>query len=143
MIHLLLMSILSSAIQDDKPSYLKYLNPQKIGVKQIEFDTDSTKFERTYLGKLVLSDSMHSKSINYHVITEFRIIPAATSQKGMSCLLFIDDNGYLVRQYNMDLPNELPTSIKDNLLLFGYRPLRLTHLPDLLCIPRGGCFEWE
>lgn len=133
--------VLTSTKQDEPFSYLKYLNPEKIGIKQIEIDADSTKIERTYLGKLALSDSMHNISINYHVITEFRLILTATSQKGKSCLLFIDEKGYLVRQYNMDLPNELPTAIKHNLLLFGDRPLILSHLPDLLCMPNGACFE--
>ena len=137
------MSILSSAIQDKKPSYLKYINPEKIGVKQTEIDADSTKFERTYLGKLLLSETMHNKSINYHVISEFRGIPTATSQKGMSCLLFIDENGNLVRQYNTDLPSELPSAIKDNQLVFENNQLILSHLPELLCIPSGACFEWE
>lgn len=143
MIHLLIMSILSSAIQDDKPSYLKYLNPQKIGIKQIEIDADSTKFERRYLGELALSDSMHNISINYHVITEFRLILTATSQKGQSCVLFIDEQGKRVRQYFLDLPSELPSGINDNQLFFENSPLILSHLPDILCIPNGACFEGE
>lgn len=143
MIHLLLMSILSSAIQDDKPSYLKYLNPEKIGIKQIEIDADSTIIERRYLGELKLSDSINEHSINYHVVSEFRLIPSASSHKGKSSLLFIDENGNLVRQYNMDLPSELPMKIKDKLLIFENKHLILNHLPDLLCIPSGACFEWE
>jgi hypothetical protein len=143
MIHLLLMSILSSAIQDDKPSYLKYLNPEKIGIKQIEIDADSTIIERRYLGELKLSDSSYENSINYHVVSEFRLIPAASSHKGRSSLLFIDENGILVRQYNMGLPSNLPTVIKDKLLIFENKALILNHLLELLCIPSGACFEWE
>jgi hypothetical protein len=143
MIHLLLMSILSSAIQDDKPSYLKYLNHEKIGIKQIEIDADSTIIERRYLGELKLSDSINEHSINYHVVSEFRLIPAASSHKGRSSLLFIDENGILVRQYNMGLPIELPTAINNNELMFGSKSLKLSSLPNLLCIPSGVCFEWE
>lgn len=143
MIHLLLMLILSLSIKDNKPAYLQFLNPEKIGLKQTEIDADSTIIERTYLGQLKLSDNVHNKAINYHVISEFRLIPTATSQRGKSCVLFIDENGKGVRQYNLDLPSELPTTIHYNLLFFENKPLRLSHLPDLLCIPSGACFDWE
>ena len=142
MIHLLLILILSTSIKDIEPSYLQFINPEKIGVKQTEVDADSTVIERTYLGQLKLLDNAN-KMINYHVISEFRLIQAATTKRGKSCVLFIDENGKCVRQYNLELPSELPTAIENNLLLFSERPLRLSHLPDMLCIPSGACYDWE
>jgi hypothetical protein len=143
MIHLLLILILSPSIEDKQPAYLQFINPEKIGVKQTEIDADSTIIERTYLGQLKLSEALNNKKINYHVISEFRLIQAATTKRGKSCVLFIDENGQVVRQYNLDLHIELPTAIKDNYLIFGDRTLTLSHLPDLLCIPNGACYDWE
>ncbi len=143
MIHLLLILILSPSIEDKQPAYLQFINPEKIGVKQTEIDADSTIIERTYLGQLKLSEASNNKTINYHVISEFRLIQAATSQRGRSCILFIDENGKGVRQYNLDLPSELPTAINDNHLIFQDRKVKLICLPELLCIPNGACYDYE
>jgi hypothetical protein len=134
---------LTSLKFDISLSYLEFINPEKIGVKQTEIDSDSTIIERTYLGQLKLSEALNNKKINYHVISEFRLIQAAKTKRGKSCVLFIDENGKCVRQYNLDLPSELPTAIKDNYLIFNGIKINLICLPELLCIPNGACYDWE
>lgn len=142
-ITIILMSLCLTSLKFDiSLSYLEFINPEKIGVKQTEIDADSTIIERTYLGQLKLSEASNNKTINYHVISEFRLIQAAITKRGKSCVLFIDENGKGVRQYNLDLPSELPTAINDNHLIFQDRKVKLICLPELLCIPNGACYDY-
>jgi hypothetical protein len=50
-------------------------------------------------------------------------------------------SGKVIRKYTFNLPNELPTAIKNNGLVFGNQVLRYLSLPPVFCIPSGECFE--
>jgi hypothetical protein len=47
------------------------------------------------------------------------------------------------RLYEVDLPEELPTQIINNNLIVREEPVEnlLNELPDVLCLPRGGCYD--
>jgi hypothetical protein len=123
-------------------NFRKYLKVSMIGKKKVEIDSDSTIFKTTYLGKLEMKElGFHSKDITYNVLSQFYSVKAANNRHGHSILIFTDEIGKVIRKYTFNLPNELPTAIKNNGLVFGNQVLRYLSLPPVFCIPSGECFE--
>ncbi len=140
---LLLFVIVSSRSFSQKEiEFKKYLNDDLIGEKQIEIDQDSTLFETIYLGQLDMKEgSFHSKSVTYHVLSQFYSVQAAISRHGHSRLIFLDETGQTTRIYVFSMPKELPTSISNNGLTFGKQTIKYLSLPDSFCIPAGECYD--
>lgn len=122
--------------------FKKYVNVELIGQKQTDTDPDSTIFETTYLGQLDMqTEGFDSKLVTYHVIAQFYTVQAAIVRHGHSRIIFADNKGETVRVYILDMPEELPTSITNNALTFQKQTKRYLSLPDLFCVPDGGCYE--
>lgn len=139
---LLLTSFSPSLFCQQAGEFKKFLNLDLVGDKQLEMNSDSSTVETIYLGKLDMKEgSFHSKSISYHVLTQFTSVPAAMEKHGQSRLIFTDKEGLPIKIYTFDLPEELPTRIKNNGLTFGETTVRYFSLPDLFCVPNGACFE--
>lgn len=139
---LLFISVSPHAICQQEGEFKKFLIIDLVGKKQLEMGQDSTSFETIYLGKLDMKEgSFHSKSITYHVLTQFSSVQAAIEKHGHSRLIFTDEDGKTIKIYTFDLPEELPAGIKNNGLTFGKTTMRYFSLPDLFCIPSGACFE--
>ena len=68
-------------------------------------------------------------------------VQAATGKHGHSRLIFTDKEGKTIKIYTVDLPEELPTGIKNNGLTFGETTMRYVSLPDLFCVQNGACFD--
>ena len=140
---LFLLVITTNAIGQDLYEFKKYVDVQMIGKKQIETNQDSTIFETTYLGKLELKEhETESKTIIYNVISQYYSVQAAIERHGHSQIIFLDEQGKTLRIYILDIPEELPTAIKRNGLKFGKTTKQFISLPDILCIPNGGCYEY-
>lgn len=121
--------------------FKRYVNVELIGQKQSEINKDSTIFETTYLGELNMKEgSMHSKNVSYDVLSQFYSVQAAIGRHGHSRIIFLDKTGETVRIYILDMPDELPTSITNNGLTFNAKTIRYLSLPDIFCIPDGGCY---
>lgn len=139
---LLFISVSPHAICQQVDEFKKFLIIDLVGKKQLEMGQDSTSFETIYLGKLDMKEgSFHSKSITYHVLTQFSSVQTAIEKHGHSRLIFTDEDGKTIKIYTFDLPEELPTRIKNNGLTFGEITISYMSLPDLFCVPNGACFE--
>ncbi len=122
--------------------FKKFVSSSLVGEKQMEMVEDSSQVETTYLGKLDMKKGdFHSTPITYHVLTQFTSVQAAMGKHGHSQLIFTDEDGKVIKIYTFDLPEELPTEIKNNGLIFGETTMRYVSLPDLFCLPNGACFE--
>lgn len=142
MLTLLLTAFSPSLFCQQKGEFKKFLRLHLVGKKQLEMDSDSSKIETTYLGKLDMQEGgFHSKFITYHVLTQCTSVPAAMGKQGQSRLIFTDKEGLPIKIYTFDLPEELPTRIKNNGLTFGETTMRYFSLPDVFCVPNGACFE--
>lgn len=127
---------------DNDYSFKKYIKTELIGKKQVFIDRDSTIFETTYLGILNMKEgNIQSNAINYHVFAQFYSVQAAISRHGHSRIVFVDASGKTIRIYTLGMPNELPTAISDNALVFETGVVRNSSLPELFCIPESGCYE--
>ena len=85
MLVLLLTSFSPSLYCQQKGEFKKFLSLDLVGKKQLEMDSDSSKIETTYLGKLDMQEGgFHSKFITYHVLTQFTSVPAAMGKQGQS-----------------------------------------------------------
>ncbi|WP_445456005.1 hypothetical protein [Flavobacterium sp. HNIBRBA15423] len=121
--------------------YKQFVLQNKINEKQI-LTEEHTKTEITYLGKLMDLDNQNS----YHVITNFKIIGIGEmeSPRGISNLVFINNDLDKAIIYRMGLPDELPEKIENNNLYFTLKSKRvgiaiLGGLPPMLCLPEIGC----
>lgn len=142
MLVLLLTAFSPSLFCQQKGEFKKFLSLDLVGKKQLEMNSDSSKIETTYLGKLEMQEGgFHSKSITYHVLTQCISVQAAMGKQGQSRLIFTDKEGLPIKIYTFDLPEELPTRIKNNGLTFGETTMRYFSLPDVFCVPNGACFE--
>ena len=134
---ILLLSFYSQETQ--KMNYKRYLDKNLIGKIQQEINVDSTIFETTYLGILKVNNN------KYHILSQFYTVKMANGRRGNSKVFFTNAEGEIERVYHLDMPDELPTSIENNrlklrdLLFENYTE----ELPNLLCVPHSGCYEWE
>lgn len=119
--------------------YKKFIRPGDINKLKI-FKKEHSETEITYLGKL--SDLKTKKS--YHIITNFTIwgIGQMLSPRGRSEVAFL--NGDQIIIYNLPMPEDLPKSIRNNVLFFQYEKIKIGisisgGLPPELCIPEIGC----
>lgn len=139
---LLLNAFSPSLFCQQEGEFKKFLTLDFVGEKQIDIAQDSTVLETIYLGKLDMKEGdFHSKSVTYHVLTQFTTVQAAIGKHGHSRLIFTGEDGKVIKIYTVDLPEELPTGIKNNGLTFGETTMRYVSLPDLFCIPNGACFD--
>ena len=139
---LLLTAFSPSLFCQQEGEFKKFLTLDFVGEKQIDIAQDSTVLETIYLGKLNMKEGdFHSKSLTYQVLTQCISVQAAIGKHGHSRLIFTDEDGKTVKIYTFDLPEELPTGIKNNGLTFGETTIRYLSLPDLFCVPNGACFD--
>ena len=142
MLFLLLTTFSSSLFCQQVGEFKKFLTIDLVGDKQMEMVQDSSTVETIYLGKLDMKEGgFHSKSISFHVLTQFTLVQSAMGKHGQSRLIFTDEDGKTIKIYTFDLPEELPTGIKNNGLTFGETTMRYFSLPDVFCVPNGACFE--
>ena len=142
MLILLITAFSPSLFCQQEGEFKKFLNLDLVGDKQLEMNSDSSTVENIYLGKLDMQEGgFHSKSVTYHVLTQFTSVPAAMGKHGQSQLIFTDKEGLPIKIYTFDLPEELPTGIKNNGLTFGETTIRYFSLPDVFCVPNGACFD--
>jgi hypothetical protein len=121
--------------------YKNYIDPTAKD-QIVELNDKNTKTEIKYLGELKDLDSKNS----YHVISKFTIfgIGEMLSPRGQSEVAFINkrDNQTLV--YDLGMPDNLPRSIEENVLVFDINAKKVGvlisgGLSPLLCIPEIGC----
>ena len=139
---LLFLTVSAYSFCQKEFEFKKYINDDLLGKKQIEIDQDSTIFETTYLGFVNMKEgNFHSKSVTYHVFSQFYSVQAAIVRHGHSILIFVDETGKTIRIYVFNMPEELPTSITNNGLTFGTQTIRYLSLPDSFCITNGECYD--
>lgn len=90
-------------------------------------------------------DLDHKKS--YHIITNFKIIDFGEmlSPRGISNIIFINNDLSKTLIYQVNMPDELPQTIENDVLYFTYENKQigisfLGGLPPMLCIPEIGCY---
>jgi hypothetical protein len=148
MLLLVATQINSNAIQSTsgQTDYSIYVNSKFKLKPQLLSGTD---FEEsvTYLGELKLG-----KGQIFYVLTSFLKIQAAIVKHGIVKIYILDINKKLVREYRLNLPEELPYKIKNNSLYFHYADANTSklkifinkigpELPELICVgPDGGCY---
>lgn len=94
-----------------------------------------------YLGELQFSSGKR-----YRVVAQYRTVQAAIEKHGHSSVTIRDTTGKIVRTYQLDFPEQLPTGVLNNKLVFHFGNKRYLlpleeKLPVLLCIPRDqGCY---
>lgn len=94
-----------------------------------------------YLGEL-----RFSSGARYRVVAQFRTVQAAIEKHGHSSVTIRDTVGKIVRTYQLDFPEQLPTGVINNKLVFHFGNKRYLlpleeKLPVLLCIPLDqGCY---
>ena len=123
--------------------YKQFIFRKKINEKQLIVDeANGLKTEIIYLGQLMDLDQ-HS---TYHVIRDFKILGIGKMQspRGVSNIAFINSNFEKAIIYRMNLPNELPEKIEDNILYFNLESQQVGisisgGLPPMLCLPKIGC----
>lgn len=123
-------------IPQDNYEFKKFVDPRKVGKKWVDVTEDSTIYETTYLGKIKVGSEY------FHVLSQFYSVQAAIERHGHSRILFLENDGKLKKEYVLDLPEELPTGIKNNRLRLGKELFdeMKDELPELICIPNGGCY---
>jgi len=121
--------------------YKRFIVPEKIDTLQI-IEEEHSRTQIKYLG--LLKDLSNENS--YHVISNFKIIGIGEmlSPRGRSEVAFIDNVNENTIIYNLGMPNNLPNSIKDNVLQFELNDVKTGisisgGLPPLLCLPEIGC----
>ena len=121
--------------------YKNYIDPTAKD-QIVVLNDKNTKTEIKYLGELKDLDSKNS----YHVISKFKIfgIGEMLSPRGQSEVAFINkrDNQTLV--YDLGMPDNLPRSIEENVLVFDINAKKVGvlisgGLSPLLCISEIGC----
>jgi hypothetical protein len=138
----------SRALQSstEQTDYSLYVNSKFKLKTQIIRRTDYEE-SVTYLGELKLE-----KGQIFYVLTSFKKIQAAIVKHGVVNIYILDINKKLVREYRLNLPEELPFKVKNNSLYFHYaeaNTLKLKifinkigpELPKLICVgPDNGCY---
>lgn len=123
-------------ISEDPYRFKNYINETKIGTTITELTKDSAVYETTYLGMINVGNE------HLHVLSQFYVVQAAITRHGHSRILFLYNDGKLKKEYILDMPEELPTSIKNNRLKLRdklFDPFK-DELPEIICIPNGGCY---
>jgi len=138
LISVLFLILSSFKIQKDDPyQFKKYINNDVIGIKQVEINQSFTNYETTFLGELKVGGE------KLYALSQFYMVQTSRSRNGHSRIIFIDHSGKTKRIYILDMPDELPTQIADNKLKLGdlFFDEFGNELPQLICIPSGGCYE--
>ena len=105
--------------------------------------------QRTYLGKI----QGKSGRTKYFAIKEFYRVKAAIVYHGHSRLIFCDSNKKYIAQYRLDMPDQLPYKLKQNVFYFNYKDNGISTkskfeiydtLPDFICLrPKNFCYQIE
>lgn len=112
-----------------------------IGKTVVSYTSKIEEIKTKYLGLIMLNN------ITYHVVSEFSTVQLANTLKGNSFLYFYTKDKELKRSYNLEQPNNLPTSIQGNKLVFNIKGVEKSltldeELPIILCLPENlGCYE--
>ncbi|MEN0048629.1 MAG: hypothetical protein AAF806_16325 [Bacteroidota bacterium] len=122
--------------------YKKFIVPDKIDSLQI-LKQEHSRTEIRYLGILKDLDTKNS----YHVISNFKIIGIGEmlSPRGRSEVAFIDLQNYQAIVYNLGMPDDLPDSIRENVLYFELDNIKTGistsgGLMPHICLPEIGCY---
>lgn len=124
--------------REDPYKYKKYVDEKLLGVLQKEISEDSSTFETTYLGNLMIGN------VKILVLSQFSNIQAIVRSTDHFRLIFLDESGKTKRVCNLSSRNEFPTGIENNRLKIGelYFDDYSNYLPRLICIPNGGrCYK--
>lgn len=105
--------------------------------------------QRTYLGKI----QTKSEGTKYFVIREFYRVQAAIVYHGHSRLIFCDSNKKYIAHYRVDMPDQLPFKLKQNVFYFNYKDNGISTkskfeiydtLPEFMCLrPKHFCYQIE
>ncbi|MBK8925040.1 MAG: hypothetical protein IPM74_03815 [Crocinitomicaceae bacterium] len=119
-----------------------YVKEELLNVEQVSGTEDNIQCFVNYIG--FISDI--ELQTEFHVVTEFCKIKTADSYRGNSKVAFVNEKLKYARVYYLKDPKELPISIEKNSLLFNFKGTKKGlqfkgGLPDMLCIPDGGCYE--
>ena len=103
--------------------------------------------QRTYLGTI----RTKSGEIKYFVLKEFYRVKAAVVYHGHSRLIFCSPNKKIFAQYILDLPDQLPYKLQQNILYFAHKENGILQrsqfelydsLPKFMCFaPKNYCYE--
>jgi hypothetical protein len=117
------------------------VNTELKGKVQIYGNPEEVENFMEYLGKIVIDKK------EFYVISKFSTIQLAISKRGRSSVLFLDMNKEVVKNYDLEMPNCLPVSIKNNQLIFNVKGIEHSlsidkELSIMLCLPSNlGCYE--
>lgn len=117
------------------------VKPELIGKVQMYGDSKEVENFIEYLGVIKVGIK------KYHVISKYSTIQFVISKRGRSSVLFLDDRKNEVKSYDLEMPNNLPVSIQDNMLIFNVSGQKKSiiiesELPITLCLPENlGCYE--
>lgn len=121
--------------------YKKIITSDKLGTLQI-LEQGHSKIEIRYLGRIRDLSTRNA----YHVISNFRIIGIGEmlSPRGRSEIAFIDLQNEYIIIYDFGMPENLPNSIRENVLYFSLKNTEVGisisgGLPTFLCLPEIGC----
>jgi len=121
--------------------YKKFIVPEKVDALQI-LKQEGSKTEIRYLGTI---KDLRDQNF-YHVISNFKVIGIGKmlSPRGKSKVAFIDLQNDQAIVYNLGMPENLPDSIRENVLYFELNDIKTGisvsgGLPPYLCLPEVGC----
>ena len=117
------------------------VNTELKGKVQIYGNPEEVEIFMEYLGKIVIDKK------EFYVISKFSTIQLAILKIERSSVLFLDMNKEVVKSYDLEMPNRLPVSIRNNQLIFNVKGIEYglyidKEFPIILCLPsKLGCYE--
>ena len=128
-------------------NYSVFVRHDQINKKQIISSKDGSSEEIIYLGEI----KNKSGQTIYYVLSVYRLVQAAIEKHGHSNVIFLDYDLKVKKQYELDLPEELPFKLENNILNFYYFDTKTKvrrvyqnkieiELPKILCVSPNNCF---
>ncbi len=138
---LMLVQFGNAYCQEHNSSYQRIIQKNKIGKTYVDRSKTDTVW-RTYLG--VLFDTIDNS--NYHVISEFAKIRAASTWHGQSNVFLLNKQGEIIWTILIGMPDELPIKLKANSFYFkeGDRLVNARYglvSKQLFCVHTARCYE--
>jgi hypothetical protein len=131
-------SVINVFSQNNETEYSKFINSKYLSKSQTIKRNDISE-KILYLGEIHLKDSL------FYIITSFKRVKAAIDYHGHSSIYILDRNKKIIKEYVLDLPEQLPFKIEDNNLCFKYLDEKTktnkifiykfeNKIPELLCL---------
>lgn len=129
-----------------RTGYGEILTQAKAG-KSVTRKTKDSESTITYLGTI----RNKNRKVVYFVVKEFLKFQAARQMHGRSTILFFDNQKNKIAEYRVNLPDELPIKLTNNILYFTARDSKgnsIEHqeeisiaLPEYICVSSEECFS--